>query len=576
MTRQAGASIPEVPAVDSGVRPAMRVLSDALADLFVDLGVHTAFGVLGGAIAPVYDAIGRSRVQLVHCRHETGAAFAAIEAHFAANRPMVVFTTTGPGTTNAVTGLMAAKWEGAKIIFVTGTTSASQRGRHAFQETSAYTMPSFFSAGPLFDYAIAVEDPGELDEIAARLAAGMCRPEGFVAGIGIPVALQRAHVSQPSRKRYSAAPEACDSSIASACAHRLAQEPFVIWVGFGARAAAPQVRALAERTGAMVMCTPRGKGIFPEDHPQFLGVTGVGGDPWVNDELVRLRPARILVLGTRLSEFSSFWDSAAAPRVEFIHVDVDREVPGTAFPAATTYAVRAEVSAFLDALLREFPAVVAPLPVIPTARAQHLTLPAVHGHVRPRRLLDLIQHFVVDRSDAIVMADAGNSIVWATHTLRFREPGRYRVSTRFGSMGHATTGVVGASLGRRGKAVALVGDGAMLMLNELSTAVSYRIPAVWIVMNNARYAMTWEGMTSVGFEPRGTEIREVDFAMVARGIGVQAVRVEHESGLEGALRAAMNATEPFLIDVVMERDEPAPSTKRNKTLVDQWASTNKK
>jgi acetolactate synthase-1/2/3 large subunit len=539
-------------------------------DIFVELGARRAFGLLGGSVAPLYDALARSRLGLVHCRHESGAAFAAIESYFTSGHPAVVFATTGPGITNSITGIAAARWEGAKMIFVTGTTSAAQRGRWAFQETSPYTMPGFFTAGGLFDYAVAMEDPEEIDQIAVRLAAGLSRPGRFVAGIAVPVGLQMAEIRRRTRKVRRAGPMGCDPRVVVDVARRLAGDPFVIWVGFGARAASVQVRALAERMGAMVMSTPRGKGIFPEDHPQYLGVTGLGGHARVKEFLSSARPSRTLVLGTRLGEFSSFWDPDFIPMTEFIHVDVDGDVPGVAFPTAQTYAVHAEIGAFLDGLLRETqPRDRRPRGVPASDRPPPGEMPA--QRVRTSALFEAIQRGIVDVSDAVVMSEAGNSFAWATNALRFRRPDQYRVSVGFGSMGHATTGVIGAALGRNGKAVAVVGDGAMLMANELSTAVSHDIPAVWIIMNNARYEMTHGGMMSVGLEPTDTEIVEVDFAMVARGIGAKAIRVEREADLDEALRVAMAASGPFVVDVLLERDEQAPMTKRNKLLLEQWS-----
>jgi acetolactate synthase-1/2/3 large subunit len=544
-------------------------LSDAIVGLLSDLGVDAAFGILGGSIAPLYDALGRSPIRVVHCRHESAAAFAAVESNFASGRPAVAFATGGPGLVNAVHGIAAARWEGAKTIFLTGTTPPLMRGRWAFQETSDYTMPGFFTAGSLFDYAVNLEDAGELHEIGIRLRAGLTRPGGFVAAVGVPVHLQRSQIQLRRHRPLQAAGWGCEQSVAAECAQRLAAEPFVIWVGFGARHAAASVRALAERTGALVMSTPRGKGIFPEDHPQYLGVTGVGGHAHVGDHLAAHPPARVLVLGSRLAELSSHWDTRLLPRDELIHVDVDPSVPGTAFPAAPTYAVHADVGAFLAAVLRELPETRALPPAPPPRVAAPQKGSPSSGRIPLPRLFEAIQRRVVEGSDAVVLGEAGNTVVWAIHSLRFDSP-RFRASTRFGSMGHAGTGVIGAAVGRRGKAVALVGDASMLMFNEINTAVTAGIPAVWIVLNNARYGMTHAGMKAVGFEPRGTEFEEVDFAGVARAMRCAARRVNDEAELDAALDAAMRAEGPFLIDVLIDPEQPAPGNQRNQSLREQW------
>ena len=128
-----------------------------------------------------------------------------------------------------------------------------------------------------------------------------------------------------------------------------------------------------------------------------------------------------------------------------------------------------------------------------------------------------IQRVVVDRRHRLVLAESGNSFAWATHCLRFRDAGRYRVSTGVGSMGHCAAGVVGAAFASGHPAVAIVGDGAMLMNNEINTAVKLGAPAVWIVLNDSRYNMCEQGMAVLGLADAG--IPEVDFAMLAQAMG---------------------------------------------------------
>ncbi|MGH2413868.1 MAG: thiamine pyrophosphate-binding protein, partial [Microcystaceae cyanobacterium] len=317
-------------------------ISEVVVKMLHSMGVTHAFGVSGGGIAPLWTTLERSSIQVLHFRHEAGAAFAAIESYFANGRPVVVFATTGPGLTNVLTGMLAARWEGAKVILLSASTPAPQRGRWAIQETSAYTMPisGIFTSGSLFHYATSLESDAELPEIARRLALGLAQPGGFVAHISIPTSIQ----SSPSKVSVSQVPfsrttvAATEEAIAE-CVKLLCEGSFAIWVGFGARHAADEIRQLAERTGAAVMTSARGKGIFPEDHPQFVGVTGFAGHSSVLTYMQEQCPLRVLVLGTRLSEFTSFWRPVMVPKRGFIHVDIDPEVPGVAYPSAETFAI---------------------------------------------------------------------------------------------------------------------------------------------------------------------------------------------------------------------------------------------
>jgi len=552
-------------------------VAEAVTRLLESLSVNYAFGVPGGAIGPLWATLAASSIQVFNFRHEAGAAFAAVESYFASGRPVAVFATTGPGITNALTGLFAAKWDGAKVIFLSGATTAGKRGQWACQETSSYAMPieGIFSSGKLFNYATTLESGDQLTEIARRLAIGLAQPGGFVAHLNLPTAVQVASLNTPLPKlNFAHSIAACSEEQVSECARLLREGPFAIWVGFGARGAAAEIRGLTESTGAAVVCSPRGKGIFPENHPQFVGVTGIGGHDSVFTYMREHTPLRTLVLGTRLSELTSFWSPVMVPSRGFIHVDIDPEVPGVAYPGAETLALHSDIGLFINALLKHFPKSSTPPTPTSLPKPERETIaPMERTPVRPEVLLDAVQSVIVEESDAIVMADAGNTLAWANNRLRFGQSNRYRVSTGWGSMGHFSTGVVGAALTSQRKAVVLVGDGAMLMNNEVSTAVEYQIPAVWIVLNDSSYNMCQQGMRLQGFKDMDTHIPKTDFAKLACSLGAEGIRVESEANLYAALQTALVSSKPIVIDVVIDPTPIAPIGGRVKSLSAQGAKT---
>lgn len=553
-------------------------VAQALVKVLENLGVKEAFGVSGGAMATLWGALSNSpSIDVLHCRHEGGAAFAAAEAHFASDRPMVVFTTAGPGITNALTGLLAARDEGAKVIHLSACTSAPQRGRWAIQETSDQTIPKggIFTSGALFNYATILESPKQLPQIARRLALGLAQPGGFVAHISIPTVIQSTPIETFIPKVNLAPALTVPSQETIEMAARLLSEgSFAIWAGFGARKASSAIRELAERTGAAVMCSPRAKGIFPENHLQYVGVTGVGGHESVMNYMQERSPQRILVLGTRLGEPTSFWSKEMIPSQGFIHVDIDPKVPGVAFPFADTLPIIADANIFVKALLEHFPPQTKQNITLPNPEREAIA-PAESSLVRPEILMQAIQRIVVEGSDAVVLSESGNSFTWTTNMLRFPQANRYRVSTGVGSMGHNVTGVIGAAKGRNGKAVAVVGDGSMLMNSEVSTAVKYQLPAVWIVLNDAYYNMCNQGMTLLGMKGADAKLPDTNFRSIALGMGAVGIRVEAEAGLESALEKAMAATGPVVLDVTIDPTRFAPSKGRNKSLSAQGVKSSK-
>ena len=558
-------------------QPEEKSLVGSLVDCLADMGVRQAYGVSGGAIALLFDALDEGRIDLHHFRHESGAAFAAAEAYFASGNPSVVFATTGPGALNALTGITAAKWDGAKVVLLTGATSVAQRGRWATQETSSYTLPqdALYAKGAIFDFAVRMESPSELPEVMRRLSQGLARPGGFIAHVCLPMSLQASRLQAPRANRYVVAKPTAPKEEVARIARQLTADGFAIWAGFGATESSSLVRELAERGHAKVICSPRGKGIMPEDHPLYLGVSGLGGHPEVAEYMSGNKPARVLVLGTRLGEATSFWDRDLVPREGFVHVDIDPEVPGCSYPDVPTTGVHAEISSFLSDLLEHFPQrppVSAPLTSSRFGASSHVER-SERSPVRPQVLMDAIQRHVVDGSDATVLAECGNSFAWCNHHLRFREAGRYRVSTLFGSMGHAATGVVGAALAREGKAVAVVGDGSMLMNSELSSAAQYGVPAVWIVLNDAAYGMCRDGHGALGLESgQRMGVPRVDFSGMAKSVGADGVRVETEDMLDAALEQAMLASGPFVIDVTIDANERSPLLARFESLIKQGSS----
>jgi acetolactate synthase-1/2/3 large subunit len=543
-----------------------------VAELLGRLGVREAYGVCGREIVPVWSALLGTRgteheIATVHTRHENGAGFAAIGSWAQTVRPVAVFVTTGPGLTNVITSLETARATGAKLVLLSPLTPAAERGRLGIQATGpgGYANPDLYAAGRLFDLVAVIESPDQLATLAGPIAAGLAGEAGFCVHIAIPTAVQTAPAPcAPAVPRHRRITPGLSPAAADELVELLAEGPFGVWVGWGARAHAARVRRLLDLTGAPAICSPRALGVV-DTHPSFIGVTGNGGRESVPDEIVAAGLRRILVLGSALGEATSGWQPGLVPPDGFVHVDIDPTVFGTAYPAAPTVGVQADIGELLDALLARADRLTRrPLPPRRAPEQPPAGVTGGPGSVHPAALMEAIQRVIVERTDIPVFADASSAMFWGARHLVFGQPGRWFVEGRFGSMGSAGAAVVGAASGRGGPAAAICGDGSLHMQDEINTAVHYGLRAIWIVLNDGGLGIVRAGMRAAGWPRHDADYPATDFAAVARAKGADAVRVTAERELDAALLAALEADGPFLVDVLIDPTAAPPIGARTK------------
>ena len=538
-----------------------QTVAEHLAATLARLGAREAYGVCGREVTAVWQAL-RAWLTTRHARHETGGVFAAIGSGLASGRPVVAFTTTAPGLTNAITGVEAARVAGVKLVLISPLTPVAERDRLGIQETGPAGVGNedLHRAGRLFDHVTLLESPEQLPTLVGRLAAGLAGPGGFVAHVAVPVDVQRMPVSAPVVVPEIRRPApAIGADLADELVAMLAAEPFAVWVGAGARAAAGRVRRLLDLTGAPAITTPRGIGIA-DLHPRFLGVSGNGGSETLVGDLARFAVTRTLVLGTGLGEASSGWLPELVPPRGFVHVDLDATVFGRAYPQAPTLGVQAGVAEVLDVLLARADRFVHRPAPRPVRRASERTAPegTAPGAVHPVALMRAIQRVVVDGSSALVFADAASAMFLAARHLTFATPGRLQIEPHIGAMGMAGAAAVGAASAGRRVAVAIVGDGAMHMQDEINTAVRYGLRVVWVVLNDDGLGVVRHGMRRNGHHDLDTDYPPTDFAAVARAKGAQGIRTSSPSRLDRVLRRALAAGGPFLVDVLIDRSAVPP------------------
>lgn len=550
-----------------------------LIQYLAELGADAAFGVSGGFIVPVWhELVASERIKTYHCRHESGAVCAASEYSLCKNRPAIAFTTAGPGISNALTGLKSASLDGSRLIFISAITASASDGRWPLQETTPEDLARL--AAPqgqgYFHAMFTISSAQEYLAIRPRIAGYLASVTGCTLGLFLTPAAQNEtfeQVHQPRSMRsgrYPATITPVDSQRVQQLAGVLHRQNCLLWLGFGARHAAENLAHIAELSRSTVITTPRGKGIFPEAHPLCAGTTGLGSDSARVSALLspEVHPV-VMILGSRLGELSSSYAQQQLDSAEVYFIGLNVQQVRASLPAHITF-IEADIPAFVAALYRQLVATVAVnrlprvWPALPFEPAP--TADAGDAPLHPLTVMSVLQDIVIDRYNGYLAAEAGNAFVWTNRYLKFSSALRYRTSPGFGAMAHYACGLIGIAAAAGETVVAVTGDGSMLMANEVSTAVRYRLPAVWLVLNDGCYNMCRQGVELLGNAPLDCEIPPVDFALLAQSLGATGYRVKDRAGLEQALTTAMRLRQPAIIDVAIDRNAVPPLGDRIQTL----------
>ena len=552
-----------------------RTLADVLVEYLAGAGLGPVFGIPGGAIEPLYDALARSArtggPSAVVARHETGAAFMADGYHRATGRTAACCATTGPGTTNLVTGVASAAENRVPLLVLTAQTALSTFGRGAFQESSCTGIDTVRLLAGCTRYSTLVSHPDQLEpKLIAALQAARRHPRGPVH-LSLPrdVLAAAAGPRRYTLDATAAAPGAASEAPARWLADALGTARAPVFVVGEACADDPDaVLAVARATGARVVSTPHAVGAVPTDTPGYRGVIGFAGHPEARAAVADPETDLVVAVGTCLSEWASDgWDPALVDE-RLVHVDPD----ATHFersPMARRH-LAADIAPLFARVLRLLPpgpgGAFRPQWIAPAASE-----PDRPGTVHPARLVEWL--LATCPEGARIHPDTGNAIAWLVHVLGARgtraSDVRARTSLEFAAMGWAIGAAIGASIGDPGRtSVCLAGDGAWLLSGqELTVAVRHRLPVVFIILNDGALGMVMHGQRLSGAEPIGFTLPATDFAALARAHGADAVTVHDTRDLEGFdpfARSAMDG--PLVIDARVDPEAVPPMHARVRTL----------
>lgn len=575
---------------------------DIIVSYLRQLGVDYVFGVPGGALEPLFNALGRSRrqqaVRPVVARHESGAAFMADGYARETGRLGVCCATTGPGATNLITGVASAYQDHVPMLVITAQTPLRTFGRGAVQESSCTAINTVEMLARCTRYSTLVSHPEQLEvKLAAAIMTALRHPRGPVH-LSIPLDLMRTRM-RASRPAYDLRTcvtprQTVDLTAFTELESQLdCSGKIALLVGSGAGAATPNLIRFSEQKDARIVTTPQGKGLVDPHHPLYMGVFGLAGHEGAYHALVDASVDLVLAVGTALDEQASrCWDEKALLNRRLIHVDAVAE-NFTRSPMARLH-VHGDPETVFSLLLERSRHGDTPVLFQPDAgrvdRGRSVRgLPAQLTLADPDKCFDTAtpikpQRLIYELSSRLpdttrYLADIGNSFLWALHYLnpggeglspdKMPAAGFLRTSMGFASMGWAIGGAVGTAVGSRGvPVVCITGDGSFLMNGqEISVAVQEHLPVIFVVLNDQALGTVKHGQRLAGAERIGFELPDVDFAQMARAMGAQAFTVDSPGDLASLdFEAICSRPGPTLLDVHVDPEEVPPLRMRMESL----------
>lgn len=561
---------PQHPHFEPHSAPDPTRTADVLVDILVAAGVEVVFGLPGGTIAPIYDALlDQPRVRVVTARHESGAMFAAAAYARTTGKLGVVLVTSGPGVINTMTGLASAHCDGLPVLVLAGEVPRALFGKQALQEGTSHHLDIVHMSSHLTKLSLQVNEPNAAPATLSRaIATALSGRHGPVL-LTLPLDVLTTLVT-PTRLLLEVRSEmqgdrAGISRVAEALA--MAKRP-VIFAGSGVRWGSGPARLmeLAHRLQIPVITTPKAKGVFPEHHRLALGVFGYGGHPSAVAYLeggVDL----LLAVGTSMADpATNGWSRLLQPTHELIQIDIDALQIGRNYPV--TQGLVGPADRVLRSILDHLPDGRRPARRFGVRRHEDpaQTLEKADGLIAPQRALWELQR-VMPPSTAYT-CDVGEHLLFAVHYLEVNDPNGFLIMIGLGSMGSGIAGAVGLKLAiPRRPVVAIVGDGCFSMgLGDVQTAVQEKLPILVVVLNDRRYGMVELGNQAVyGRTPKYSS-NEMSVCKLAEGLGAQTLLVRSAGDLLGADLLGMLAKGPVVVDVQIDPGVKMPKNMRFDSL----------
>ncbi|MBQ1497134.1 acetolactate synthase 3 large subunit [Sphingomonas sp. NPDC092331] len=540
--------------------------ADILIETLCDLGVEVVFGYPGGAVLPIYDAIFKQdRIKHILVRHEQAATHAAEGYARATGKPGVVLVTSGPGATNAVTGITDALMDSIPMVVITGQVPTGLIGTDAFQEADTVGITRHCSK-----HNYLVKDPARLEPTIreAFYIATSGRPGPVVIDIpkDVQVATARRGENAPiSHKTYRPQVEPDAAAIEKAVDMLAAAERPIFYTGGGVINSGPEaarlLRQLAEITGAPVTSTLMGLGAFPASDEKWLGMLGMHGTYEAN--MAMNKADLIIALGARFDDRVTGRLDAFSPNSAKIHVDIDRSSINK--NVRVDLPIVADVGRALQAMIDAYQLRKHPRPDLTEwwnriqgwRQTRCLDFQEADPQViMPQRAIKALWEATRDKAP-IITTEVGQHQMWAAQHFDFEDPNKWLTSGGLGTMGYGLPAAIGAQLGNPDALVIDIAGEASIQMNiqELATATQYRLPVKIFILNNEYMGMVrqWQQLTYQSRYSESYSDALPDFVKLAEAYGWKGIRIETRDQLDTGIAEMLAHDGPVLVDCMVAK-----------------------
>ena len=534
-----------------------------------DQGVTHIFGYPGGAVLPIYDALFKVEgITHVLVRHEQGAVHAAEGYARSTGKPGVVLVTSGPGATNAVTGLTDALMDSIPLVVLTGQVPTHLIGTDAFQECDTVGITR-----PCTKHNWLVKNVGDLSRVLheAFEIATTGRPGPVVVDIPKDVQFQTGSYLGPQsihHRTYRPKTDPDLSSIVKAVEMMAAAKKPVFYTGGGLINSGPEasalLRELVDLTGFPVTSTLMGLGAFPASRPEWLGMLGMHGTWEANHAMHDCD--LMICLGARFDDRCTGKVSSFSPKSKKIHLDIDasqiNKIVRVDLPivADATKALREMIRFWKSqkhkvqsAALKDWWA-----QIDQWRGKKSLSYRNSDSIIKPQYAIDRLYELTKHRSDVFVTTEVGQHQMWAAQRFHFNEPNHWMTSGGLGTMGYGLPAAVGVQMAHPDALVIdIAGEASVQMtMQEMSTAIQYDLPIKIFILNNEYMGMVRQWQEILHGKRYSHSYSEAlpDFVKMADAFGCVGLRAEKPSELDGKIQEMLDVKRPVLFDV---RVDPA-------------------